>query len=281
MMVTALKSPVTVLGASGFIGSNLVRSFAAQGIRCDAPGRDAPLSKKPLGTVFYCIGLTADFRTKPLETVEAHVCKLKHILENCEFDQLIYLSTTRVYAGLAAGKEDAPLTVAPADPSDLYNLSKLMGESLALHSGRQCKIARLSNVYGDDFESANFLTSIIRDAVLQGAVTLRTSLASAKDYIHIDHVISLLLQIAACGTARVYNVASGVNTTNAALVETLTGLTGASFFVAPDAPTILFPPVTVNAIREEFAATPSNVITDLARLTSLFSQKRSSRHDSH
>ncbi len=269
----------TVLGASGFIGSRLLRSLTAQGISCQAPGRGETLTGKPLGTVFYCIGLTADFRTKPFETVEAHVCKLKHILENCEFDQLVYLSTTRVYANLVAGTEEAALTVSPADPSDLYNLSKLMGESLALNSGRRCKIARLSNVYGDDFESSNFLTSILRDAVLLGAVTLRTSLASAKDYIHIDSVVSLLTQIAAQGNGRIYNVASGVNTTNAELTDALTRLTGASVSVAPDSPTILFPPIRVDAIREEFAARPSEVALDLARLTPLFLQR--SRHDTY
>ncbi|MBV9064181.1 MAG: NAD-dependent dehydratase, partial [Methylobacteriaceae bacterium] len=88
---------VTILGASGFIGSNLRRAVQAAGLPCYAPGRAEALRTGPLGTVFYCIGVTADFRTRPFDTVAAHVCRLSRVLQGCEFDALIYLSSTRVY----------------------------------------------------------------------------------------------------------------------------------------------------------------------------------------
>ena len=70
-------SLVTVLGAGGFIGGALVARLIAEGRPVDPVTRDdlpALLSaRRPAGDVIYCIGLTADFRTRPLDTAEAHV----------------------------------------------------------------------------------------------------------------------------------------------------------------------------------------------------------------
>ena len=64
---------VTILGSSGFVGSNLKNKLVSVGINTYTPHRSEELSGKNLGHVIYCIGLTADFRTKPFETIEAHV----------------------------------------------------------------------------------------------------------------------------------------------------------------------------------------------------------------
>src|SRR5688572_26915815 len=88
---------ITVLGASGFIGSRLVSHRAATGAGFQAVVRMEALSTRPLVPVIYCIGLTADFRSRPLNTVEAHVCKLLEVLRKCEFESLLYLSSTRLY----------------------------------------------------------------------------------------------------------------------------------------------------------------------------------------
>lgn len=258
---------VTILGSSGFIGSHLLRAFRSSGVSCYTPSRAEPLTHRPLGQVFYCIGLTSDFRTRPFDTVAAHVCRLREVLEGCEFERLVYLSSTRVY-GRCEGRpdEEAVLPVSSADPSDLYNISKLMGESLALSAGRPCQVVRLSNVYGRDAHSSNFLTSVVRDAVLTGSVVLRTALSSEKDYIHVDQAVTLLMKIAAHGRHRVYNVASGVNTSNAALMECLARQTGAAVTVLPDAPAVLFPALDVRRIREEFGAVASDVTGDIQDL---------------
>ena len=127
----------TVLGASGFIGAHLVRHLRAAGVDCQAPGaRRHRLAAAPASAMWvYAIGLTADFRARPLDTVEAHVCLLRRLLAEGDFDSLTYLSSTRVYSGAAATDESARLVVDPNAPGDLYNLSKLMGESLCLHGG--------------------------------------------------------------------------------------------------------------------------------------------------
>src|SRR5437868_14664917 len=88
---------ITVLGASGFIGSHIVRELEQRGEKYYAPAKVETIWDKDLGNIIYCIGLTADFRTRPFDTVEAHVCKLNELLKRGRFDSLLYLSSTRVY----------------------------------------------------------------------------------------------------------------------------------------------------------------------------------------
>ncbi|MES2850099.1 MAG: hypothetical protein V4685_13660, partial [Bacteroidota bacterium] len=88
---------ITVLGASGFIGSSIMKKLKEQNTQYFAPERNEVITNRDLGDVIYCIGLTADFRTKPFETVDAHVCKLKQVLNECTFNSLTYLSSSRVY----------------------------------------------------------------------------------------------------------------------------------------------------------------------------------------
>jgi nucleoside-diphosphate-sugar epimerase len=249
----------TVLGASGFIGSRLAAHLRAQGHTVQTPQRgDETMGGQPLGQVFYCIGLTADFRVRPLDTLHAHVGVLEHVLRHARFDSLLYLSSTRVYAGADYAHEDADLRVQPQDPSSLYNLSKLAGEALCLHSGRPgVRVARLSNIVGPgmDAASGNFVATLLRDA-RAGHIELRSSPDSAKDYLHIDDLVAWLPRIAALGQARVYNVASGVQTRHAQWLQWLDQATGCTWAVQAPAPEQSFAPIHIQRLTAEFGVTP-------------------------
>ena len=170
----------TVLGAGGFIGSHLARELRARGEEVTTPARGERLEGRDLGSVFYCVGLTSDFRARPFDTVEAHVVLLSHVLEHCDFTSLVYLSSTRVYRRLAGpATEDVPLPMVAGDPDDLYAISKLLGESIGFSSSRPFKVARLSNVYGPDRGSRNFLGSLIEDALATGRIVLESALIPA------------------------------------------------------------------------------------------------------
>jgi nucleoside-diphosphate-sugar epimerase len=260
----------TVLGASGFIGRRLCERLRASGMEYFAPARDQPVAGRTLGDVIYCIGLTANFRAKPLETVEAHVATLLALLGECDFDSLLYLSSTRLYRSSAGAAEENALVMAPLIRDDLYNISKAMGESLALNCGRRARIVRISNVYGDDFASGNFLSSLIRDAVSQGRVILRTSPDSERDYISVDAVVDGLLQIASRGQHEIYNLASGVNVSNRALVERLHAITGCAFEFLANAPRLSFPRITIERMRAEFNFSGSDLLADLEDVVNLY-----------
>lgn len=257
----------TVLGASGTIGRRLAAHLRADGNTVYTPSRGDRgwLYLRPLGHVIYAIGLTADFRQRPYDTVQAHVSVLAELLQRGNFESLLYLSSTRVYARAAGGLEDSPLPVLTQDSSDLYNLSKLMGESLCLQDARAgVRVARLSNVVGgEDADSVNFVPSLVREA-RSGRIVLQTAADSAKDYIHIDDVVELLPRIAASGLQRLYNVASGVQTTHAQWTAQLAARTGCAVEVAPGAITVRFIPIDIGRIRAEFDFQPRPVLTALA-----------------
>jgi nucleoside-diphosphate-sugar epimerase len=244
-----------VLGSSGYIGSRLVANLQAKGYQVWAPKRgDTQIFRRPLGHVVYCVGLTADFRVRPLETVDAHVGVLAEVLRCSQFDSLLYLSSTRVYMGAGSTDEDSPLTVFPGDPSSLYNLTKLTGESLCHTSGRPgVRVVRLSNVVGPRMEehSSNLVSDLLRQA-RRGLIVLRSHPCSAKDYIHVEDVVEWLPAIALDGKQSIYNVASGIQTTHAQWLQWLSCAYASRFEIQDAASVQSFLPINVQRLQTEF-----------------------------
>ncbi|MFN3439390.1 MAG: NAD-dependent epimerase/dehydratase family protein [Acidovorax sp.] len=258
-------SAFTVLGATGYIGSRLVAHLQAQGHTVWAPARgDAEVFTRPLGHVIYCVGLTADFRTRPFDTVDAHVGLLAEVLRRAQFDSLLYLSSTRVYMGAADTHEDAPLAVLPGDPSYLYNLTKLTGESLCHASGRaEVRVARLSNVVGPDMDAAsgNLVADLLHQA-RQGHMVLRSDPQSAKDYVHVADVLDWLPRIALRGRSTVYNVASGVQTPHAQWLEWLGTRYASTYEVQGGAPLQRLAPINASRLHAEWGVVARSVWGD-------------------
>ncbi len=258
----------TILGAGGFIGGQLCNTLNKQKTNTVyAPSRqDIMLNLNniltyDLGHVFYCIGLTANFRDHPFNTIEAHVCLLKQILEQGCFESLTYLSSTRVYEGATTTQESAALQVSPSNPGHLYNLSKLMGESLCLSSGCKIKIVRLANVFGSNMRPKNFIYQILQEAVSSGKVHFLTAPQSAKDYVSVYDVIRWLPQIALHGKHMIYNVASGKNISNADIASLLEQ-NGIAISYAMGAPEWSFPVIDTNRLTQEFGDAQSSLFIE-------------------
>lgn len=259
---------MTILGSKGYIGSALLESMTRAGEMVFAPLRNDPeIFERDLGHVIYAIGLTADFRGRPIDTVKAHVSVLTDILERATFRSLTYLSSTRVYSGLHSTLPDQSLSVEPSNPSHLYNLTKLTGESICLHCGHpRTRIVRLSNVVGVGFvESKNFIDSLVRDAI-KGNITLHSAPDSSKDYIHLEDVIDWLPKMVRFGKSRIYNLASGTNLTNEEWTKGLQALLGCHVTYHPQAPSNSFPRISISELREEFSFSPRSAIETLPSL---------------
>ena len=261
----------TILGSAGFIGSHLSNHLKAQGVECLTPEiRDLNDYNKSFGHVIYAIGITSDFRVKPFETIEAHVCTLKRFLENAKFDSFLYLSSARMYSESGASEEES-ICVNPLNSNDLYNISKLLGESLCLSLDKPTvRIVRLSNVFGNNYNSSDFLFSIIRDAVDKKKIVLHTTLDSEKDYVNIKDVVNLLPQISLMGKHRMYNVASGKNTKTREIVNELARITSCVCEVIPNAEEHSFPQISIKKIQDEFKFKPSYLLDNFEDLVNSF-----------
>ena len=218
--------PITVLGAGGWIGSALVADLQLQGRAVQAVKR-ADLScwlnnRDVQGPVIYTIGLTADFRQHPHATVEAHVGLLSKVLRRPGIDNFLFLSSTRVYARSTQTHETASLPCLSSDPSDLYNLSKLLGESLVLQDPRPgLKVVRLSNVVGPKQPASTFVGALLEEACAGGVVTIHQPAITTKNYVALADVLRLLPLITERGHHRLYNLGSCKNTSHAEVASWL------------------------------------------------------------
>ena len=258
----------TILGSTGFVGSNLKDFLIEKGEEVFCPPRNfIPESGKNYGNVIYCIGLTSDFREKPSETIEAHVSLLNKLITNLKFESFIYLSSTRIYQHSNSTHEDDFIYVNPNIKGDLYNISKLMGESICLSNDNEnIKVVRLSNVIGNDFNSGNFFYSILEHAINESKIELSQSLESSKDYIHISDVLSLIYKISKNGKERVYNLATGYNVANKELIDLLSKQIEFNLSIRQPVNNLVFNNIEIGKIKQEFGFNPEPIIRILDKL---------------
>jgi len=252
----------TILGSNGFIGSSFVEYLQTK--NCEICTPNIPeITSENLGHVIYCIGITSDFRERPYETVNSHVSLLNDFLKNANFESFLYLSSTRVYMNSSSTEEESSIIVNPEKFTELYNISKIMGESICLTSNKaNIRIARLSNVIGKNFESNDFLFSLIHDAIEKSEVVLHTKLESEKDYISIEDVVQILYEISLGGKSKVYNVANGENLSVEEIINILKKIAGCSVKVSENAALNRFKIINVKKLKNEFEFKPRQ-ITDV------------------
>jgi nucleoside-diphosphate-sugar epimerase len=264
----------TILGSTGFIGTNLRMHLERQSFECFLPAKDYVFSKKEnLGHVVYSIGLTADFRKRPMDTIKAHVCKLIEVLENSSFESFLYLSSARIYRENASGDETAIFSIDPSDFSDIYNISKIMGEAGCLSiPNEKVRIVRLSNVVGNDFNSDNFLFSLIKDAVDKHQIELNISPDAAKDYISIKDVVGLIQLIVEQGRSRIYNISTGQSLSNRQLTDEIKKHTNCKVSFLHSDNGMSFPLISNDRIKKEFSYIPQNILPEIKSLIQKYKQ---------
>jgi nucleoside-diphosphate-sugar epimerase len=247
----------TVFGSNGFIGRHLVRQLRKGGHEVDTATRTSmPAAGGDIGHAVFCIGITANFRSDPAGTVEAQVIALSEVLKNYRAESFLYLSSTRVYDGAPGTKEDTALLARPS-LDHLYNLTKLTGEAMVLaRPDPNFRVVRLSNVIGPGEKPVMFLPSVSDEARRTGKVLFRTAPESEKDYVAVEDAVAVMGRIALAGKQRLYNVASGRNTTNAEIAELVRKYLAADTAFAPNAPAVSFPLIDIGRAASEFDFAP-------------------------
>lgn len=274
------ESHITVLGASGFIGGHLSRYLYRVGLEHSTPARyDERLYDRHLGHVVYCIGLTADFRSRPFDTVEAHICFLSRLIEHARFSSLTYLSSVRVYGQSTYTREDAELTIDPKSPGDLYNLSKLMGESLCLHCGHpNMKIARLSNIVGARRDRDSFIGQMLHEAEQYHRIELKSSGTASRDYLDVEDAVSLLTSIALSDSHGIFNVASGECIQNQGVAALIADRLNVEFVQSVDQESYGTNQIDIERVQREFDFRPRRFHDYFPEFLSVHVKQKHSRH---
>jgi nucleoside-diphosphate-sugar epimerase len=258
---------LTVFGHTGFIGSNIVKHAQDEGRELILPKR-GQIPKEKLGDIIYAIGITSGFAQYPCETVNAHVCFLKEILEKGDFDNFLYISSVRVYYNLTESHvdENTNLIINVLEPSEIYNISKLMGESLCLSlQKKNIKIVRLSNVFGEGMTNKNFLGDVLHQAITSNHVTINQPKDSSRDYISINDVISSLFYIVNFGEYNLYNVSSGKNVLHYEIADILEKY-GVKVRFTNSSNRIISPVILNNRLSREYIFPKNSVIDYIEKI---------------
>jgi len=254
----------TVFGADGFIGGRLAEELERTNCSVFRPPRDwnAESQDDDLGHVIYCIGVTgSDFHREQFNVVEGHVSLMAKALEHCSFSSFTYLSTTRTFARSQFGELGRrDFLVDPLDPSDFYNLSKLLGEALVLNCGKpRARVVRLSYVVDFAPDSTDEVSRLIR-AAQQGSVVFNSHPETMKNYVLIRDVISVLPNIAVSGQQRVYEIGGGVNVSMHQIGDVLMRVMGCEVSYERGAGKRSMGVVDIRALQQEFDFSPTPLL---------------------
>lgn len=214
-----------IIGSSGIVGRALELEHIKRGKSCHTLNRGESLKAgRHFNTIYYCAGKVANYGLNPLDTVEAHVGLLGHVLTHFSYERIIYLSSTRVYDGLDAllYEESMDLHLNPHNPRHLYDLSKVLGENLCFAvAGSKAIVARLSCVFDPVNFGPGFLSELLQRATVQKHIHLDSAMNTARDYIALQDVVDALLVFGQSNFSGVFNLASGSNTSNAQIKQML------------------------------------------------------------
>ena len=232
------RSPrkIGLVGGSGFIGQSFQKLYAEKAVLADASRKNSAVgeySPEALEKALSGCDSVVIFAAKKVSQNEKQSLMLYNdnikILENtliaCTnlgIKNIIYLSSRCVYSNRQKSpvKENGELA-----PINYYGISKLSCELLCgyynRHFGTNIKILRLSQVIGND--KNGYLISLYTENAAAGKPLLVYGASAGKrDYIYVKDVcraIWLALQkYALCG---VYNIASGIGTTNSELAKAI------------------------------------------------------------
>lgn len=248
-----------ILGAGGFIGTNLCLALHARGIAVTGFGRAAKPPPVLAGIdwvsgtletvdrldlllaghthVFDLLGagLPNSSNDNPAQTVADAVPAKVRLLEACrrqEVRRFVFASSGGTIYGVT-GSAPVPED-APTEPISAYGIGKLVVEkylSLYRHlHGFDSRVLRIANAYGpyqDSRRGQGLVAALLHKLLHDEPIEIWGNGTIVRDYVHVDDVVSAML---ACleheGPGRVFNVGSGTGRSVAEVLQDAARITG-------------------------------------------------------
>lgn len=251
-----------MLGAGGFIGTNLCLALRSAGIRTTGFGRSRrpPAALEPDGLAWQSgtteamadpdrlvaghthlfdlvgAGLPNSSNGNPAQIVADSLPARIRLLEACRrqgVERVVFASSGGTVYG-PAGSLPIPETAA-TNPISAYGIGKLTVEKfLALYRhlhGLEYRVLRIANAYGPHqhpLREQGLVASVLHRLLSDAPIPIWGSGAMVRDYVHIDDVVSAMLATAFSDRdgARLYNVGSGIGRSVLSVVHDAARVTG-------------------------------------------------------
>ena len=217
-----------VFGGTGFLGRNICEHLKKLDMEVHAVGRDFVLPQffVPYDFIFFLAGEVrkqVDMYYTHVELLYKVLCRSLNI--NCVF---VYVGSSSEY-----GRMDEPMTEdCPINPTNLYDATKgigtLMCQGFAREFDRTILIVRPSSVFGKYERTDKLIPVIIKKIKNQEPVDIYPGV---HDYVHIDDFVNGIFHILSHVEpdklkGEIYNVSSGIQTSNLEIVNTIYDIMG-------------------------------------------------------
>lgn len=243
--VRSLQGPILVIGASGFIGANLLRSLLQH--RTDVVGTffsgspwrlngipsinmvfaditnttnlSSLLDNLKPRTIFDCASFGAYFFESDIERIHnTNYLSFINILEEvANHDVVAYIhagSSSEYGLNSSAPDEDSPLV-----PNSHYAISKAAASQVVCYYGKIKRVnvlnLRLYSVYGP-YEDSSRLMPILCERTLQGKLPTFADPKTSRDFVYVDDAVDAFVNAALNVSPDIagnsYNIGTGVST---------------------------------------------------------------------
>jgi UDP-glucose 4-epimerase len=231
-----------VLGAGGFLGTNLCRELQPQVASVRAFGRRQSFPSALIGvewipgdfteptsvataisgcdTVFHLVNATtpASANIDKLADLQSNVAPTLRLLEACReagVKRVIFISSGGTIYGLP--KQVPTPESAPTDPITAYGISKLAIEKyLGLYEylhGLQYRVLRVANPFGPyqtALKSQGVIAAFMHQCASREPIHIWGDGSSVRDYVYVTDVVDAMLAAAQHqGPSRVFNIGGG------------------------------------------------------------------------
>ena len=248
--VRALRGPIVVLGAGGFVGANLLRQLlkyredvfgvvrSLPAWRLDgidrrhileadlidlAAARNLVANVRP-STIFNCIAYGAySFETDQdliYRTNFTALVQLIELLADTGFAAFIHAGSSSEYGTNSAG----PLEEESLQPNSHYSVSKAAASNYISYAGKIRRLPvvnlRLYSVYGPLEDMSRLIPNLVAKG-LKGAFPPLVDPNTSRDFVYIDDVCDAFVQAAARLTPDIYGESLNIGTGRATTIRQL------------------------------------------------------------